>query len=65
MRVSHIMRVRYYVFLGNGDYHKPTKYDSKWVHRWTLGEWRWFIDHLVGLESNNFDGIFKWAFITI
>lgn len=42
----------YYVFLGNGDYHKPENINGNWTSTWKLKEWKDFLQGIVKLNAN-------------
>lgn len=52
MKTSAILQYGYYVFLGMGDYHRPTVLNGRWISTWGFDEWRIFLDNLVQLKAN-------------
>jgi len=46
------IRYGYYVFLGNGDYHKPTSLDDSWTSTWKLAQWESFLQQMQSVNAN-------------
>ena len=46
------MKIGYYVFFGNGDYHPSILKTDDWIPAWSLKEWKSFIDELISLNVN-------------
>ena len=44
------MKVGYYVFFGNGDYHPNSTMTKRWISTWDISEWKSFINELLDLE---------------